>query len=200
MHIVYIDLETKYSADEVGGWNNIEDMGMSVGILWDNSDAQFHIYLENQIHELIEHCKQAELVVGFNHIGFDFRVVAGVRHANTNERRRLYTQLVELNNLDMLIELKKILGHRLKLDTIARPTLGVGKSAEGLQAIQWYKEGKLDMIINYCKNDVAVTRDLHQYALDHGELFYESHYGIKSVRTPWFLEKPKKENEQMSLF
>ena len=161
MHIVYIDLETKYSADEVGGWNNIEDMGMSVGILWDNSDAQFHIYLENQIQELIEQCKQAELVVGFNHIGFDFRVVAGVRHANTNERRRLYTQLVELNNLDMLIELKKILGHRLKLDTIARPTLGVGKSAEGLQAIQWYKEGKLDMIINYCKNDVAVTRDLH---------------------------------------
>ena len=200
MRIVYFDLETKYSADDVGGWNNIEDMGMSVGILWDSSDSQFHIYLENQIQELIEHCKQAELVVGFNHIGFDFRVVAGVLHANTNERRRLYTELVELNNLDMLIEIKKILGHRLKLDTIARPTLGVGKSADGLQALQWYKEGKLDKIIKYCKDDVAVTRDLHQYALQHGELLYESHYGIKTVKTPWFLEKPKKEIEQMSLF
>ncbi len=200
MRIVYFDLETKYSADEVGGWNNIEDMGMSVGILWDTSDTQFHIYLENQIQELIDHCKRADLVVGFNHIGFDFRVVAGVLRASTDERRRLYTELVELNNLDMLSELNKILGHRLKLDTIARPTLGVGKSADGLQALQWYKEGKLDKIVKYCKDDVAVTRDVYHYALEHGELLYESYSGIKTVKTPWSLEKPKKEIEQMSLF
>lgn len=200
MHLIYFDLETKYSAEEVGGWSNIEDMGMSVGILWDTSDAQFHIYLENQIQELIDHCKRAELVVGYNHIGFDFRVVAGVRHTSRNDRQRLYTELVELNNLDMLIEVKKHLGHRLKLDSIARPTLGLGKSADGLQALQWYKEGKFDKIIEYCKDDVAVTRDVHQHALEHGELSYESHSGIKTFKTNWSLEKPKKEIEQMSLF
>lgn len=200
MHIVYFDLETKYSADDVGGWSNIEDMGMSVGILWDTSDTQFHIYLENQIQDLVDHCKRAELVVGYNHIGFDFRVVTGVMHANRNERQRLYTELVELNNLDMLVEIKKSLGHRLKLDSIARPTLGIGKSADGLQALQWYKDGKLDKIIKYCKDDVAVTRDVHQHALEHGELLYESHSGLKTVKINWALEKPKKEIEQMSLF
>ena len=200
MHIVYFDLETKYSADEVGGWSNIEDMGMSVGILWDTSDSQFHIYLENQIQELVNHFKRAELVVGFNHIGFDYRVVAGVLHANRNERQRAHTELAELNNLDMLVEVKKILGHRLKLDSIARPTLGVGKSADGLQALEWYKEGKLEKIIEYCKVDVEVTRDIHQYALQHGQLMYESHSGIKTVKTNWSEEKPKKEIEQMSLF
>ncbi len=200
MGIVYFDLETKYSADEVGGWGNIEDMGMSVGILWDTSDSQFHIYLENQIQELVAHCKRADLVVGFNHIGFDYRVVAGVLHANRTERQRAHTELVELNNCDMLIEVKKILGHRLKLDSIARPTLGVGKSADGLQALQWYKEGKLEKIIEYCKVDVEVTRDIHQYALKNGELMYDSSSGIKTVKINWSQEKPKKEAEQMSLF
>lgn len=200
MRTVYFDLETKYSADEVGGWGNIEDMGMSVGILWDTSDSQFHIYLENQIQNLVDHCKKADLVVGFNHIGFDYRVVAGVLHANRSERQRILADLVELNNLDMLVEVKKVLGHRLKLDSIARPTLGAGKSADGLMALQWYKEGKLDKIIEYCKDDVAVTRDVHQYALKHGELLYDSHTGIKTVKIDFSPEKPKKEPQQMSLF
>ena len=123
MHVVYFDLETKYSADEVGGWGNIEDMGMSVGILWDTSDSKFHIYLEDQIQDLINHCKRANLVVGFNHISFDYRVVAGVKYSNREQRQRLHTDLAELNNMDMLVEVKKVLGHRLKLDSIARPTL-----------------------------------------------------------------------------
>ena len=51
-HILYFDLETKYSAHEVGGWGNIEDMGMSVGVIWDDSDNKFHVYIEHQIQEL----------------------------------------------------------------------------------------------------------------------------------------------------
>lgn len=200
MHTVYFDLETKYSAQEVGGWNNIEDMGMSVGILWDSADEEFHIYLENQIQELVDHCKRADLIVGYNHVGFDFRVVAGVMKSSQSERQRALTQLGDLNNLDMLVEIQKILRHRLKLDSIARPTLGVGKSADGLQALQWYKEGKLDKVIAYCKDDVAVTRDVHRHALEKGELLYESHSGIKTVKVNWSLEHPKKEAEQMSLF
>jgi len=199
--IVYFDLETKYSAEEVGGWDKIIDMGMSVGVLWDTSDSQFHVYLENQAQELINHCKKADMIVGFNHIGFDHRVLAGIRYSNQEDRSRLYTELLELNNFDMLVELKKVLGHRLKLDSIARPTLGAGKSADGLQALQWYKEGKLDKIIEYCKVDVEVTRDVHQYALEHGKLLYDSRGGVKTVKVDWNLqEAPKKEAQQMSLF
>lgn len=198
--ILYFDLETKYSAEEVGGWDKIEDMGMSVGVIWDTSNSQFHVYLDNQIQELVDHCRKADLIVGFNHIGFDYKVVAGTRFATQEQRSQLYTELVGLNNLDMLVELKKLLGHRLKLESIARPTLGAGKSADGLQALKWYKEGKLDKIIEYCKVDVQVTRDVHQYALDHKELLYDSRSGVKSVSVKWNLEPPKKEIQQMSLF
>ena len=199
-HILYFDLETKYSADEVGGWGNIEDMGMSVGVIWDNSDNQFHVYIEHQIQEMVDHFYRATQIVGFNHIGFDYRVVAGVHHSDTHQRSQLYTKLAGLNNFDMLFELKKLLGHRLKLESIARPTLGTGKSADGLQALKWYKEGKLDKIIEYCKVDVEVTRDLHRFALEHGKLLYDSKLGIKTVNVEWKLGKEKKAPQQMSLF
>ena len=199
-HILYFDLETKYSADEVGGWGNIEDMGMSVGVIWDNSDKQFHVYIEHQIQEMVDHFYRATQIVGFNHIGFDYRVVAGVHHSDAHQRSQLYTKLAGLNNFDMLFELKKLLGHRLKLESIARPTLGTGKSADGMQALKWYKEGKLDKIIDYCKVDVEVTRDIHRFALEHGKLLYDSKLGIKTVNVEWKLGKEKKAPQQMSLF
>ena len=198
--ILYFDLETKYSADEVGGWGNIEDMGMSIGVIWDTLDEKFHVYIEHQIKEMVDHFYRADQIVGFNHVGFDYRVVAGVRYADSHERSRLHIELAGLKNFDMLLELKKLLGHRLKLESIARPTLGAGKSADGLQALKWYKEGKLDKIIAYCKVDVEVTRDVHLYALENGKLHYDSRSGIKTVSVNWNSQFKKQEPQQMSLF
>ena len=183
------DLETKYAAEEVGGWNNIWDMGMSVGVLWDSLDQGFHVYLEHQVPALVNHLRKGGLIVGFNHVEFDYRVVAG--HQPSPElRHKLYLELVSLHNFDMLAELKKILNHRLKLDALARPTLQEGKSADGLQALQWYKEGRMDLIIAYCKQDVDVTRRLYEYALAHGNLQYESRAGIKTVQVHWSAPAP----------
>ena len=198
--ILYFDLETKYSADEVGGWGNIEDMGMSIGVIWDTLDKKFHVYIEHQIKEMVDHFYRADQIVGFNHVGFDYRVVAGVHYADSLERSSLHTELAGLKNFDMLLELKKLLGHRLKLESIARPTLGAGKSADGLQALKWYKEGKLDKIIAYCKVDVEVTRDVHLYALENGKLHYDSRSGIKTVSVDWNSQSKQQEPQQMSLF
>lgn len=201
--ILYFDLETKYSAEEVGGWSNIMDMGMAVGVLHDTSDGDFHVYLEHQVPALIAHLKKADLIVGFNHVEFDLRVLAG--HQPTQDlRHQLYMELRALNHMDMLLELKKVLGHRLKLESLARTTLGVGKSADGLQSLQWYKEGRMDLIIEYCKQDVDVTRRLFEHALEHRELQYDSRAGVKTVTLDWHIlpagqgvEEPA---EQMSLF
>ena len=198
--ILYFDLETKYSADDVGGWNHIMDMGMSVGVIFDSQDEGFHVYLEHQVPALIQHLQQGDLIVGFNHINFDLRVLAG-QQPNEELRHRLYLELRELNHFDILTELKKILGHRLRLDSIARPTLEVGKSADGLQALQWYREGRIDLIIEYCKQDVEVTRKVYEYALREGELLYDSRSGIKTVSLDWAVPKaPEESLEQMNLF
>jgi DEAD/DEAH box helicase domain-containing protein len=151
-NIVYFDLETQKSADEVGGWGNISKMGMSIGVTYSTGRGGYRIYAEKDVNELIMELQRADLVVGFNNLRFDYEVLHG------------YTalDLTQLPTLDMLVVLNEKLGHRLSLDSIATATFDVEKTAEGLQAIRWYKEGKLLQIAEYCCFDVKITRLVHE--------------------------------------
>lgn len=175
-NIVYFDLETQKSADEVGGWNKIRDMRMSVGVTYSTARGGYKIYGEKQVNELLTELQRADLVVGFNNLRFDYEVLHG------------YTvmDLTQLPTLDMLVELQKTLNHRLSLDSIAQATLGAEKTAEGLQAIQWFREGKLLEIAEYCCFDVKITRLVHEYGAAKKQLFYNNRFGGKlSVPVGW---------------
>jgi len=175
-NIVYFDLETQKSADEVGGWNNIRDMRMSVGVTYSTARGDYKIYGEQQVNDLINELMRADLVVGFNNLRFDYEVLHG------------YTvfDLRQVPTLDMLIELQKIINHRLSLDSIATTTLGVEKTAEGLQAIEWFREGKLLDIAEYCCYDVKITKLVHEYGSAYKQLQYKNRFGTKlSVNVSW---------------
>jgi GTPase SAR1 family protein len=89
----------------------------------------------------------------------------------------------DLPTLDMLEKVHERLGYRLKLDNLAQATLGAGKSADGLMALAWWKEGRLDLITEYCRQDVAVTRDLYLHGREHGHVLFMNKAGQK-VRLP----------------
>ena len=94
--------------------------------------------------------------------------------------------LRQLPTLDMLVVLQNQLQHRLSLDSIATATFGVEKTAEGLQAIQWFKEGRLLEIAEYCCYDVKITRLVHEYGVQNRELLYHNRFGKKlSVPVVW---------------
>lgn len=175
-NIVYFDLETQKSADEVGGWDKIRDMRMSIGVTYSTARGDYRIYGEKDVDELLTELQRADLVVGFNNIGFDYEVLHG------------YTilDLTQLPTLDMLVEIKKILPHRLSLDSIAHATMGVEKTAEGLQAIRWFREGKLLEIAEYCCYDVKITKLVHEYGAANRQLFYTNKFGAKlSLAVSW---------------
>ena len=175
-NIVYFDLETQKSAQEVGGWNHIDRMGMSVGVTYSTARGDYAIYGEAQVDDLITELQRADLVVGFNHIRFDYQVLHG------------YTplDLRQIPSLDMLIEIQNTLNHRLKLDSIAHATFGVDKIADGLQALDWFKEGRLADIAEYCCFDVKITKLVHEYGAAHKKLFYTNKFGNKlSVDVDW---------------
>jgi hypothetical protein len=175
-NIVYFDLETKQSADEVGGWSHIDKMGMSIGVTYSTARGDYKIYGEPEVEELIKELQRADLVVGFNHIRFDYRVLEGYSIFDFSQ----------VPSLDMLIVLNEKLGHRLKLDSIAQATLGCEKSAEGLQALEWFKQGKMAEIAEYCCFDVKITKLVHEYAAAHGHLFYNNRFGNKlKVEVEW---------------
>ncbi|MDB6038632.1 MAG: hypothetical protein JWM99_2473 [Verrucomicrobiales bacterium] len=175
-NIVYFDLETQKSADEVGGWNNIRDMRMSVGVTYSTARGDYHIYGEDQVDALVNELMRADLVVGFNNMRFDYEVLHG------------YTviDLRQVPTLDMLVELQKTMNHRLSLDSIATSTLGVEKTAEGLQAIRWYKEGRLSEIAEYCCYDVKITKLVHEFGGEKKQLFYKNRFGSTlTVNVNW---------------
>ena len=175
-NIVYFDLETQKSADEVGGWDKIRDMKISVGVTYSTARGEYRIYDEKQVNDLLTELQRADLVVGFNNLGFDYEVL----HAYT------VFDLRQLPTLDMLVEIRKALPHRLSLDSIAHATMGVEKTAEGLQAIRWFKEGKLAEIAEYCCYDVKITKLVHEYGAANKQLFYTNKFGSKlSVAVGW---------------
>ncbi len=201
------DLETQRSAQEVGGWGNIAEMKMSVGVLWDSNQQKFYVYYEEQVTELIEHLLSGPLVIGYNHLGFDYTVLSGY-YASEKERRDIITRFKEAENLDLLVDIKERIGKRIRLDDVARPTLKVGKSADGLMALKWYKEylngetEKLKQIADYCTQDVEVTRDVYLFGVQHKHIYYEDRVeGIKSVAVDWsekIINEPVQDSEQLS--
>ncbi|MCC7261872.1 MAG: DEAD/DEAH box helicase [Candidatus Latescibacteria bacterium] len=179
-HVVVFDLETMRSAAEVGGWDKAQLMGMSVGVVWDSWLGECKSYFADQAEALVEHLRQAELVVGFNIAGFDYRVLAGYSPFDFSQ----------LNTLDILQEVYGRLKHRVSLDALIRATLNRSKTADGLQALQWYKEGKLDLIEEYCRKDVEATRDLFHYGLEQGYLLFDRKDQARlRVPTEWNLEE-----------
>jgi DEAD/DEAH box helicase domain-containing protein len=175
-NIVYFDLETQKSAEEVGGWDKISRMGMSVGVTYSTARGDYRIYGEPQVNDLVTELQRADLVVGFNILRFDYEVLHG------------YTSLdlTQIPTLDMLVELTNTLQHRLSLDSIATATFGLEKTAEGLQAIRWFKEGKLHEIAEYCCYDVKLTKLVHEYGCQHRQLHYTNRFGKKlTVPVKW---------------
>lgn len=171
------DLETIRSADEVGGWGKTHKMGVSVAVVYDSAANDFVTYLENEIDQLIEHLHTFDLVVGFNNKRFDNRVLSPYTDRDLNL----------LPSLDLLEEVHGYLGYRLSLNRLAENTLGVKKTADGLQALKWYKEGRIDLIQHYCKKDVELTRDLFFHGLEQGYLLFANKAG-KVVRLPLALD------------
>lgn len=169
-NIVYFDLETQKSADEVGGWNNIRDMRMSVGVTYSTTRGGYRIYPEKQVEELIDELWRADLVVGFNNLRFDYEVLHGYPTVR---------DLTQVPTLDLLVEIQKNISHRLSLDAVATATLGVEKTAEGMQAIRWYREGRLMEIAEYCCYDVKITKMVHEYAMQNRQLYYKNRFGAK---------------------
>jgi DEAD/DEAH box helicase domain-containing protein len=176
--VLYLHLKTQKSADEVGGWApvQIKLMKLAVGVVWDSRDQKYFVYRENEAEKLAEKLHSADLVVGFNVIGFDYTVLEGYGPFDLNK----------IKTFDMLLDVKKLLNHRLSLNHLAQHTLGAEKSADGLISIQWYKEGRIDKIIKSCQLDVAITRDLFLFGEKNGYVKYKTRAGkIEDLKVDW---------------
>ncbi|MFP8879230.1 MAG: Zn-binding domain-containing protein, partial [Myxococcota bacterium] len=178
--LIYFDLETQRSAEEVGGWHNAHLMRVALAVTFDSKTLQFRTFRESEIHDLVTILQQADLIVGFNIVSFDYSVLRG------------YTDfdLKGLPTFDMLTAIHQRLGYRLALGHIAEQTLGVSKAGDGLQSLRWWKEGRVEEIERYCTQDVALLRDLLEHAEQHGHLCFQTKQGDRvRLPAPWKVDE-----------
>ena len=165
---VLFDLETRRSASDVGGWHRIHRMGMALAVVCHLEEDRFEVFTEEQVRPLVSALRRADLVVGFNLKKFDYRVLSGYTGAD-------YTRLV--TTLDLLEEIQGKLGSRVGLDHLAEATVGATKSADGLQSLEWVRQGRLDLVESYCRQDVEVMRDLYLHGRREGFVCYRDKEG-----------------------
>lgn len=160
-NIIVFDIETRRAISEVGGGHNIDKLGLSVAVAYSVADGRFHHFEESTVAQLLTMLQNASLIVGYNIRRFDLTVLQAYSE----------TALDTLPTCDLMVDIQRQLGHRVRLDNVARQTLGTRKSADGMQALRWWREGKVDLIHDYCQQDVDVTRRIWEYGRAHGHIW-----------------------------
>lgn len=188
MKLVVFDVETKKAFDEVGGYYP-EKLGVSVSGVW--YDGKLRAFREEEFPEMFKIFESADRIVGFNSIDFDMVAL----------KPYYLGDLLKLPNFDILQEVEKKVGHRVKLDAIAKETLGVQKGGNGLDAITYFHEGNWAKLTKYCLEDVVITRDLYLHALKTGGLKFKNKWNELVEVVVDFGYQDKKENGvQVTLF
>ena len=193
---VYFDLETQRRADDVG-WDNKDLMFISIAVCYFEPENEYRIYGEGKlpISQLIEDLKERDEVIGYNVLNFDRDVLQYYDK----------TELWEINWVDMMVDINRSLGRKLSisLDNVAKATLDVGKTAKGIMALEWwekYVETKdyswVQKIIDYCVGDVDVTRNVHKYAMSHGEIYFMNRNDKKTSAKVSFKVRHKDEDDE----
>jgi len=167
---VVLDIETQNTFQDVGAYNPTLLRVSLVGVYFYETDT-FETFLEPDLPKLWPRLERADRIIGYNIVDFDFPCL---QQYYSGDFKRLPTQ-------DLLADIEKRLGFRIKLDDVAHGTLGVGKSGSGLMAVEYWKKGEIGKLRDYCLQDVRVTRDVYEYALENKEVFYVDRQGNKQA-------------------
>ena len=184
---IVLDIETQREFSEVDG-RKPELLGVSVVGVYFYGEDRYQAYLESELPALTPLLQEAELVIGFNINRFDLPVLSPY----------LPYPIDKIQTLDILDDCVKHLGHRVSLESLAQATLGRGKTGHGLDALKWFKEGKLDLIKQYCLDDVKLTKDLYDYGKQHGKLFASNKFGPDKLQIPVFWPERKRDQATVS--
>ncbi|KKQ92776.1 MAG: DEAD/DEAH box helicase domain protein [Candidatus Azambacteria bacterium GW2011_GWA2_39_10] len=179
MNHIVLDIETKNLFSDVGGKENLTKLSLSVAGVFSYTDNAFLTFSENEMPQFQNLLGKTDLIIGFNIDHFDLPVL----------QKYLSVDLSKIPTLDIMNEVVSKMGHRVSLDDLVSNTLGKRKSANGLIAVQYWREGRIDELKKYCLDDVRLTRDLYEHGLKNGEIKFTARDAnlpyIKAIKVDW---------------
>jgi DEAD/DEAH box helicase domain-containing protein len=169
MKRITFDIETKGKFLGNGDFSNLE---VTVVGTHDSETGELRSFLLDELPKLWGVLEHADIIVGYNSDHFDIPIL-----------NKYYAgDLTKIKSVDLLKEIKNVLGRRLKLDNLAEATLGKKKSGDGLIAQTWWEQGLVDKVRQYCLDDVKITNELYEYARKHGKLKYKDYDSIREIK------------------
>lgn len=168
-----LDLETQKTFDEVGR-QNVHKLRVSVVGTFDYLTQEYRIYEEHELHDLEERLKSVDLIVGFNVRRFDLVVL----------KPYLFISIDSLPVFDLLEEIERVRGHRVSLQSLAQATLEATKTGQGLDAVELFKRGQMELLKEYCLNDVRLTKEIYEYGKENGRVYFISNRDWKKYEVP----------------
>lgn len=170
MRYIVFDLETQNIFQDIGS-NDVTALDISVASLYDSEEDAYTTVTVDELHKLWPIIEKADALVGYNSNHFDIPLL-----------NKYYPgDLTHIKSIDILESIRESLGRRLRLDSVAQATIGAKKSADGLQAVRWWREGKIDEIKKYCEQDVRVTKKVFDYAMANGHVLFKDGYRKKEI-------------------
>ncbi|MDE2079224.1 MAG: ribonuclease H-like domain-containing protein [Patescibacteria group bacterium] len=160
MRRITLDIET--AAPAVGGSFDPRVMELTVVCIHDTETGAFSAYTQEELPALWPILEKADMLIGYNSDHFDIPIL----------NKYYVGDLGRIRSIDLLAEIRNVLGRRLKLDSIAEATLGRKKTGHGLDAVKWWQQGEYEKVKNYCIEDVRITKDIYEYALQNKKLRY----------------------------
>jgi DEAD/DEAH box helicase domain-containing protein len=167
---ITFDIETSNAFS--GGDFDPTTLDLALVGIHDSITGEYSSYLQNELSSLWPIIEKADLLIGYNSDHFDIPLL-----------NKYYPgDLTKIKSIDLLKEVRAVLGRRLKLDSLAQATLGASKSGNGLEAIKWWAEGRVEDVRKYCLDDVRLTLELYEYAKKNKHLKYKDYDGIREVK------------------
>ncbi len=171
MRAITFDIES-ISDSVVRGHIDIREQELVIVAIHDSLTNEYSSYSKEELPKLWPIIERADVLIGFNSDVFDIPLL-----------NRYYPgDLSHVRSLDLLSEIQKVLGRRIRLQSLAEATLNRSKKGDGLKAGEWWREGKTEKVREYCVEDVRLTREIYDYALKHGVVKYKDLRDIRDIK------------------
>lgn len=139
------------------GWDDQENMGISVLCAFDYQTKTFRVFTESNKDQFAELC-QNRVVVGFNSRKFDDQVLKKVWGIDTPESIDILVGIWGAVGLGPDFNFKTHGGYGI--DDCCSVNFGIKKTGHGALAPVDWQRGKIGDVIDYCINDVYMTKRL----------------------------------------
>jgi DEAD/DEAH box helicase domain-containing protein len=151
-------------------WDSHDEMGIAVLCLFDYSTMRYRLFDDKNGSEACEILNTYDLIVGFNTVKFDWKVLkatwpySGERYSSDYDILR---EIWRSKGLDPDHFNPRTHGG-FKLDDVARETINMAKTGDGARAPYLFQEGKYADLHDYVLQDVNVERSLFEHVCQHG--------------------------------